>query len=688
MRYNKVKTGIDGLDRLLYDGLVVPDKGENLLIVIRGADNTEKTVLSLQLLTNIAQCINQYIDKPCSITYHCNYLKKSYIEDLLLDMLIATAIKKIISNHVQGISIAGCKLTESFFDTTCIQAQVPGNVYCNYIPVSSIEQDPDGMICHEALYYNNRTNALHLRLKHQEDNTSDDKNIIYPRKYERLNDYIKKDSNNNGNKDNKDRKEDGNELKNVEACLGVKYTQTDIEEMELCLNKIRTKLSSVKDEEKLLTCVNLVNTHCNHFQNSDICILMDELKKYRISLLVVRDDVDVPMEKADMVLNLQATNYESSDYLLHYLEIYKSRFQTTAIGRHQYKRRDYGVEVYPSLHRYCQQRRYLQRALVYTHSNVIRETFQQYLDYRNEKNVTYEDYLNECDEISSGYFNALSPSAYKNFSLYQIMDNIFIHPITGKRNINEQRQTENEFLYGNNGGITAVIGEANTYKRFLTIGSAFSSAYRHEHTLLLLLNKDYKMVRRRMQCPARKNKCNENMCCGCYKYLHFMNIVLGCITPEEFIYFLMQQIDTKFPDGKIKRIIIDDLQIVEYCFPFLFCDPLFISTLFDECRDRQIALYVLCDKNSRMTEQLKVLADNVVCTDKTSKGELRIYVERYSGYYSKASKVFSGEVSDTENLFECYEQGSKDNQETIYGFNADKIDDKVVHTTAGFWNRK
>lgn len=41
LRYNKVPTRIEGLDKLLYGGLVIPDN-QSLLIVIRGADNTEK----------------------------------------------------------------------------------------------------------------------------------------------------------------------------------------------------------------------------------------------------------------------------------------------------------------------------------------------------------------------------------------------------------------------------------------------------------------------------------------------------------------------------------------------------------------------------------------------------------------------------------------------------------------------
>ncbi len=35
---------------------------------------------------------------------------------------------------------------------------------------------------------------------------------------------------------------------------------------------------------------------------------------------------------------------------------------------------------------------------------------------------------------------------------------------------------ENEYMYGNAGFVTAVVGRANTYKRFLTFGGIFGSA--------------------------------------------------------------------------------------------------------------------------------------------------------------------------------------------------------------------
>ena len=89
----------------------------------------------------------------------------------------------------------------------------------------------------------------------------------------------------------------------------------------------------------------------------------------------------IPDYLADMIISLRPT--EVQNYRIDQLSIDKSKLQTSSLGWHQYKYRDYGFEVYPSLHRIFQVRRYLQRAMVYTHSNVISDTYQQYLFQTN-----------------------------------------------------------------------------------------------------------------------------------------------------------------------------------------------------------------------------------------------------------------------------------------------------------------
>ena len=84
LRFNKISTGIEGLDRLLYGGLVIPEN-ENVLVVIRGGDNTEKTIFSMQVLHALASRFTKE-GFARNAHYLCNYLSREYLEDLFLDM--------------------------------------------------------------------------------------------------------------------------------------------------------------------------------------------------------------------------------------------------------------------------------------------------------------------------------------------------------------------------------------------------------------------------------------------------------------------------------------------------------------------------------------------------------------------------------------------------------------------------
>lgn len=671
-RYRKIKTGIAGFDKMLYDGLVIPEN-QKIMLVIRGDDDTEKTPFSLQLAQGLAASMSTKSEKK-KIHYYSNFLDEDYLEDLELDMIIASSIQKLISINFQKELDLKSQFCSFFFKMN--DNKLSGDSSSTSEDLATDFSVADQMICDEALYYNNRTNALHLRKAYGNKHTSTEKNAVFERINNTLTKYVKNPG-----------------IKNIENLLGTLFIENEIHPKTNCIDDIIGLLPDNKDD---IVCVNLVNRMSNRIGRNKIVKLFDSLKTYQIAIVVVRKDVPIPEEDTDMIIEMETTNDNFCDYLLHYLSIYKSRYQSTVLGSHQYKRRDIGIEVYPSLHLYCQERRYLQRALVFTHSNVISETFQQYLEknQENTETATYHDYLSKKETISKGYFNALSPSAYKNFSIDKVLDTIFINPIKNVHghgdSESELMKIENDFLYGNNGGITAVIGEPNTFKRFITFGSAFSSAYRKEDTLFLLLNKDDKIVRRRLQCPARQTKlcraCGNDHCNTCYKYMHFMNIKLGCITSEEFMYYLFQQIETKYKKSEIKRIIIDDLQIVEHCFPFLFKDPLFIPALIDECKERRIALYIMCDKNSSLVERLKILADNVVCTSRDSKGNLELMVERYSGYNSLPSKIFSGVVKAPIKLFTCYEIGSRGNRRTIFEIKATEISKKNKISMSDFWN--
>jgi len=162
----------------------------------------------------------------------------------------------------------------------------------------------------------------------------------------------------------------------------------------------------------------------------------------------------------------------------------------------------------------------------------------------------------------------------------------------------------------------------------------------------------------------------------CYKCIHFKEIRMGCISTDEFFYYLIQQLkvslEMKDKSQRIRRIVLDDLQKIEFCFPMIDKDSLFLSGLISICKDYAIDLFILCDKSSEKVNALRSNADNVICTDRNSEYDLDIFVERYAGY-SSPSHIWGCHVTNIKDLF-CCDAESKDkkkyrlNEKNLRGF--------------------
>ncbi|WP_448781037.1 hypothetical protein [Bacteroides congonensis] len=660
---NKTKTNIVGLDKLLFGGFDL--SRESLLIVIEGKEDTEKALLGLQMLYGLAQSLD--LNGKEQTVFLSNCRDKEFYNDLHLDIVIAECMQRMIEEFARGYKKAFqlSEVTNVLFDTSKIKCR--DYIERNEMPEDKIRKNADALICEEILYYNNRTNALHFRTIEAVDN---ERNIVYERRYNTLGEYRA-------------------EFVRLERLLKLKFVDLAI------LDRGNFNRILHSSEKKEILAVEYSDIKEDSIDFITLCEHMRD--RARVSILIVEDCAKFPDTLADIVIKLR--NGLNDGYLLQSLSIIKNTLQVAALGWHQYKRRDYGIEIYPSLHLHFQQRRYLQRALTYTHSNVITDTYQQYINtcnYRGKQVANFYEFDEERKGAINNSFEALYPKFFLNFTSDDILRRTFLSGCSFKTkdmNIDgtlEEYQLK-EFMYGHHGGVTAIIGESNTYKRFLTFGSMFSSALNKEHTLILLLNKEDSVIRRRLACPARlNNNRNSEKCKCCYQYIHLMNICMGYITPEELIYFLKKQISVTFDGDEknpIKRIIIDDLQIIDFCFPLLKKSSLFLSALMAVCREEDIELYILCDKNASLMPDLRMLADNVVCTDRDKDGNLLIYIERFAGYNNTPSKIYCGKVLSIKELFEC---SVKYNNEQVYlnfTFDSTQIKDQSTSSMNHFWNR-
>lgn len=646
----KLATCIRGLDKLLYGGVNVNTR-DGILIVIKGnIEDNDKTLLGMQLLYGIAQSIednksvykrwNQMNDHP--VMYSANY-KPELLQELFLDYFIFSGMQEIWKKKASKDSttvLNSNKYAHLLFD--CDEIKCRCITPYKYIPFGTIEDRIDSLIGDGIVYYNNRTNSLHFKV--------DDDDTKYNQIYKRKDDLDKL-------------------LQDERIDSGQLHEYTGQYALPFIFEEYKS-ISNSEEEFPQLLAIDISGNGKN--EEKTICDAISFLEKTQVGVLIVDSDDDFPKYKANIIIELGSRLI--GDFLLKTLQITKSDLQDFMPGVHQYKKRDYGIEVYPRLSMYIYERRYLQKALVYTHASVLTETYQQYTKrqkyYQDTPDNMYEDYEKELEKRETEHFNSIYPRNYMELVSIDLLNKIFmpLNPLNHLLHKSEEEDEfmENEYMYGNAGFVTAVIGAANTYKRFLTFGGIFGSAATKDHTLIILMNKEESMIRRRLTCPAKLMKRgNYKECNNCYRYIHFMNICMGNITAEEFLYYLEKQIEVTY-DGKLKkpirRIVIDDLQILDYCFPRLKeAGGLFLAALAELCRVHDIILYVLCDRSAGMLPALRALADNVVLTKKDEDGLPLVFVEKFAGYSNTPSKMYCGRVKNVDKLFRCVENyDSKD----------------------------
>lgn len=660
----KLPTGIRGLDKVLYGGIDVNVLkalhigGNNiprtpLVIAIKGSeDDNDKSVLAMQMLYGIAQSVEkikadyQHINNGCNQpVMYSTYYQTHKLDDMFLDYFISSSLQEILRKKASkdaNVNLSSNIFTNLLFDSSNILCQ--GISTNANIPYTAVANTTDAMIGDGIIYYNRRTNSLHVKA----DLTADDNkyNQVYLRQFDSINEYSQMYSN------------------KQQDALFYKYTGLHFLPFLMIGNLTYSQLTTSIANPKELIAVDL--SEYKDLAVTKINGLLNLLHDAKIVILVVDSTAEIPENRVNMMIELsQKVDHK---FVLKYLQITKSDSQDFAPGLHQYKKRDYGIEVYPRKELYLYERRYLQRALVYTHADALTETYQQYMKlqkyYIDTPTTTYEDYEADITSEENKPFYAIYPKNYMEQMSIDLLNRVFI-PINPLRNLlhkskNETEFIENEYMYGNAGFVTAVIGKANTYKRFLTFGGIFGSACAEDHTLIIMMNKEEMVTRRRLACPARPLCGDRDKACrSCYHYIHFMNICMGNITPEEFLYYLERQIEVTYDGDQkkhIRRIVIDDLQILDFCFPRLN-DGLFLAALAELCREHDIILYILCDISGKMLPPLRALADNVIITQKDKKdGHPLIFVEKFAGYTNTPSKMYCGKVKNVNKLFRCVEK--------------------------------
>ena len=666
--FPKLETGVSGLDEIFYGGIQLPKNEGNgeangLIISLIGPRGVHKPLLAMQMLQGLTKSIRKYLNfKNESRFYSVNKPK-----DQLSDMHLNAVVSKMISYVTVDYLKAPEKKTDFckfMFDTENVLENVGSLVK---------ENELDKRLAEGFLYYNTSTHALHIR--REIGDPLGQCNLYCRIKHDSINGYVKDALASDKHSETKWKKEIFDvkfnshvpKINNTAGNKNYYFSNTPIQQLNSILSDIEN-INGTDGGPGYVPCIVLDGITQMAFEDlKDVNFTHLERvfrRKALVSILVFNENErDVLTTcNADIIIELGREEKQVQNYTFYRLQILKSIYQSMAYGWHRYKKREFGIEIFCSPHLLLHKHRFMDRTLRATHSGVMDLTFEMFEDEYESDNIN--DYLSEKekDKIDKKALKKLYEE-FKNADERKVLEQVLLNPV-------ERGKVST-------GTVTALIGPPNTCKRFLAMGYAFYSCCQpsqevEQNALIIFMDKGENTMQKRMLCPAMLSKMNHvtnkgeskkqcpNECHTCYKHLRSFELRMGCIGTDEFCFYLKELLRVAKESGHpINRIIIDDLQKVQYSFPFFSSDSLFLTTVISLCRERNVDILFLCDKEIELAKELSVLADNVIRTERIVSdqsggqlAEVKLTIDKYSGY-DMPGRVYRYFLEDIEKMYEC-----------------------------------
>ena len=400
-------------------------------------------------------------------------------------------------------------------------------------------------------------------------------------------------------------------------------------------------------------------------------------QRAKISILIMNDREPLRNLDADIIIDMRQ-NYDTvHNYTFHELNIAKNVKGQFAFGWQKYKPMNGLLYVYPSIHKLLSQQ--------YSVDN----TFIQAIS-------TNGRYAQPFASISEDRVPPLSlgegpvPMDYPDRRISE----------------NEKRDSPSEEKYilpklitphrVEKGRVTTIIGNHNTFKRFLASITILNSIMSGHEVLVMLLNERRKGMMDLIDKIRKDADINPEDAAEAYQRLFFWEVRMGCISPEELISFVMEYIQMQKNICPKKRIDVFfiDVATVEQCFPMIYNESLFIPTLSTLCRERKVDLHLICNKHFSRRDVVCTVADNLICTQReNNKGEekgeetyLTLYLEKNDFGPRFNSRVFK---MDAANLFvPTYDASMRFNVSSESGFVTFAVETTELSTMKDYWRTK
>lgn len=388
----------------------------------------------------------------------------------------------------------------------------------------------------------------------------------------------------------------------------------------------------------------------------------------KVSILILNDKETLRNLDADIIIDMRRSFDSVHNYTYHELSVVKNVKGQFAFGWHKYKPMNGLIYVYPSIHKLLSQQ--------YSVDN----TFIQAIN----TDARYAQSFAEMMEITPSFPNV---NPYENISEQEEED-------IPKKEENILSKLITPHLV-EKGRISSIIGNHNTFKRFLVSVSILNSILSGHEVFVLLLNEKRKGMLQlidkiRYDAGISKGKAEE-----AYQHLFFWEVRMGCISPDELVSFVMEYIDMQRKNCGKKRIdiFIIDLGTIEQCFPMLNNESLFVPTLSTLCREKKVDLHLVCNKHFSQRSVVCTVADNLICTRRNPEddsNQLTMLLEKNDFGPRYNCKVFELVVKQVYGEGDRFNVGINSEGMVVFKKDINEIPNVVtseIPTTKDYWRK-
>ena len=678
----KLRTQIKGLDDVFYGGINVDDsRQDGTLIAIYGSKGVNKIQLAMQMVWGLTDSLLKELgnEKSDDSLFYSINKRTDEMQSILTNIMVYRDISdKIQSYRLNDETKSLLDALRKYFDLQ----KIPGSFYEEVAGLAdSSPEEILSFLSDGSVYYNERTSSLNIRQVEENDSC---KNQLFRLKENvpQFEDYhvvfYGKDKLENTERTRTESMIAPQYLSSINAVLGKLGERYKIGESQKIPCIAIDGFSQLSEEELKRVPLAYIEGLLRRMSHVSILVFDDKCKAIGCNA-----DIVIDMTRRE-VLDKASFSYSE-------LQVTKCLPQLFAPGRHQYKLTHIGIEVYPNTERVLNRKNFDNRLYCDVNRSMFMPSYRDYIQYlqhqdRNFTNevgtsllhngnsctTTWESFRNVQEQYLCNLVSNRHSSNKEDYSTF-LGNILFRNEVDECANFEDANPTNI---------ITTLVGkgyEDTTYNYFAN-AVVFNRACQKQETLYVVFAKDGDQVRTNVSCPCLRKRGCCDICIDCHKRLHLFTVRMGDISAAELLYRLDEVLNYYNTDNskyKISQIVVDEIQTaVEFAFPSLFEDRLFLPALIRLFRRHRIPTLFMCQKNKKYDSELCSFADNVIMLDRYNSmddvNELRerldILIPKY--YCSEPfNRHFAYTIPLDENaksgLFVCEKNGVKMNPDYI-----------------------